>query len=270
MILYVRHISIIMISTVLQHSVMKTMGFAAGIVLIISCGSKPEVVQRAEATSQAKPVKALEEATTEVHEVVVMDLLHAEKYTYLDVTEDDNRFWIAIPRKEVEVGQTYYYVGGLKKTNFKSEEYDRTFETIYLVGDVRKEPIFSGNASVPEALDRDGSDNRRDRDHDTAINTPDDGITLEELFTNREKYDGQTVKVRGKCVKINKAIMGRNWVHIQDGTGGDKPYDLTATTSDDIPVGTVVTLEGKIVLNKDFGAGYFYDIIMEDAHTHSN
>jgi hypothetical protein len=58
-------------------------------------------------------------------------------------------------------------------------------------------------------------------------------------------------------------IMNRNWIHIQDGTG-DK-LDLTVTTTENIALGSVVTLKGTIALDKDFGAGYRYDIIMEGA-----
>ena len=67
----------------------------------------------------------------------------------------------------------------------------------------------------------------------------------------------------GKCVKVNPMIMGRNWIHLQDGSGDN--LDLTITTTENIPVGHVITLEGTIALNKDFGAGYKYDIIMEEA-----
>ena len=62
--------------------------------------------------------------------------------------------------------------------------------------------------------------------------------------------------------------MGINWVHIQDGSDPDKELDLTVATQADIPVGALVEIEGTIVLNKDFGSGYFYDIIMENGHTH--
>lgn len=61
-------------------------------------------------------------------------------------------------------------------------------------------------------------------------------------------------------------LMGRNWIHIEDGskTGG-KPLDLTITTNLNILMGSKIVMTGKIALNKDFGAGYRYDIIMEDA-----
>ena len=88
-------------------------------------------------------------------------------------------------------------------------------------------------------------------------------IPIAELMNNRGQYEGKLVKVTGKCVKVNSEIMGRNWVHLQDGSGEN--FDLTITTDENIEVGSVVTVEGTIALNKDFGAGYRYEVIMEEA-----
>ncbi len=242
---------------------------------LVACGSKPEVVQRVNATNVSTASFSAASTSSvdtkpQVHKVVVNDALHTERYSYLDVTENGKQFWVAVPRREVEKGETYYYTGGLMKKNFKSREYDRVFETVYLVSDERKAPIYYGNAAIAEALGNAGgvagSSVDGGHSHPQDIQQPTEGISLEELFNNKEKYDGKEIQVSGKCVKINKQIMGRNWVHIQDGTGGDKPYDLTITTSADVAVGTMVTFTGKIGLNVDFGAGYKYDIIMQDAH----
>jgi len=99
---------------------------------------------------------------------------------------------------------------------------------------------------------------------DAEISKPSEGVTLSELIANKEKYDGQTVIVKGRCVKVNNDIMNRNWIHLQDGSL-QKDIDLTITTTENIQEDDIVTLQGKIALNKDFGAGYEYEIIMEDA-----
>ena len=88
-------------------------------------------------------------------------------------------------------------------------------------------------------------------------------IKLSELYANKEKYNNQVIKVTGKCVKVNPMIMNRNWIHIRDGSGED--FDLTITTMENVPLGAVVTLEGTVALDKDFGAGYRYDVILEGA-----
>jgi len=94
---------------------------------------------------------------------------------------------------------------------------------------------------------------------------PAEGITsLSDLFANKKNFSGKTVKVKGQITKVNPSIMGKNWIHIQDGTSFEDQYDLTVT-SDFIPeVGTIITVEGKIALDKDFGYGYAYPILMEE------
>jgi hypothetical protein len=94
---------------------------------------------------------------------------------------------------------------------------------------------------------------------------PSEGITtLSDLFSNKKNFSGKTVKVKGKITKVNPSIMGKNWIHIQDGTSFEDQYDLTVT-SDFIPeVGSIITVEGKIALDKDFGYGYTYQILMEE------
>ena len=76
---------------------------------------------------------------------------------------------------------------------------------------------------------------------------------------------GKTAKIKGQVTKYTPAVMGKNWIHIQDGSDFNGKFDLTVTSLNDVKVGDVVTLEGKISLNKDLGYGYFFDVIMEDA-----
>jgi hypothetical protein len=92
-----------------------------------------------------------------------------------------------------------------------------------------------------------------------------DGVSIAQLFKNRKTHKDKIVKVRGEVVKVNSGILGKNWVHIQDGTKYQKDFDLTITTDAVVEVGSVVTFEGTISLNKDYGAGYSYEVIMENA-----
>jgi hypothetical protein len=91
------------------------------------------------------------------------------------------------------------------------------------------------------------------------------GITIADLFSKKDKYSGKTVKIKGQVVKFNPEIMGKNWIHIQDGTESNGDFDLTVTSSSVVKVGDMITVEGKVSLDKDFGAGYFYKVIVEDA-----
>jgi len=71
--------------------------------------------------------------------------------------------------------------------------------------------------------------------------------------------------VKGKVTKVNLEIMDLNWIHIQDGTAFNDQYDLTLTNKETAEVGEIITFEGKLALDKDFGSGYFYALILEEA-----
>ena len=91
------------------------------------------------------------------------------------------------------------------------------------------------------------------------------GVTVGAIFEQRVALSGKAVSLRGKVVKVSVAIMGKNWLHIQDGTGDAKTNDLTVTTDAKAAVGDIVVVKGTVATDKDFGAGYKYDVIVEDA-----
>ncbi|MBW2290211.1 MAG: nucleotide-binding protein, partial [Deltaproteobacteria bacterium] len=68
-----------------------------------------------------------------------------------------------------------------------------------------------------------------------------------------------------RVVKFNTGIMGRNWIHIQDGSGSEGSNDLTVTTEDTVQVGDLVVIRGTLKMNQDFGSGYSYEILVENA-----
>jgi hypothetical protein len=92
------------------------------------------------------------------------------------------------------------------------------------------------------------------------------GYTIAEIFENRARLAGQEVAVRGKVVKFNSEILGRNWIHLQDGTvgpGGAK--DLVVTSDEVAEVGSTVIVRGTVVTDEDFGYGYAYDVLIHEA-----
>lgn len=92
------------------------------------------------------------------------------------------------------------------------------------------------------------------------------GKTIAEVFAEKDQLAGETIMFRGKVVKTNAGIMGKNWLHIRDGSGTEGTNDLTVTTAEVLPnVGDTVLVSGAVELNKDFGMGYQYDIIIDDA-----
>jgi hypothetical protein len=92
------------------------------------------------------------------------------------------------------------------------------------------------------------------------------GKTVAEVFAEKDQLAGKPIILRGKVVKTNANIMGKNWLHVRDGSGAEGSNDLTVTTTGTLPiVGDTVLLTGPVVLDKDFGMGYQYDVMVEDA-----
>jgi hypothetical protein len=197
-----------------------------------------------------------------VHKIVVKEVLQTTSYTYLHSDEKGKLKWLAIPKMEATAGETYYYQGGVEMGEFKSKELNRTFDSIlFLDGVISPDIVEGGKTVVTKSSDKSKTaDTKLNEVIEPAIG----GITIKELFINKVKYAGKVVKIRGKVTKFNSQIMGINWIHLQDGSGNSGEFDFTATTADEVNVGDVVTVEGKITLDKDFGSGYFYKIIMEN------
>lgn len=100
----------------------------------------------------------------------------------------------------------------------------------------------------------------------SGIAKPEGGMTVAEVYEHVEHVAGQDVTVRGKVVKTNAGVMGRNWIHVRDGSGTEGTNDLTVTTESTLPnVGETVVVKGAVTANKDFGMGYLYPVIIEDA-----
>ncbi len=196
-----------------------------------------------------------------VHKVTAEEVLQTGSYTYILVSEDGTENWIAISKAEVEKGKTYYYMTGMEMSNFTSKELNRTFPSIFFVDKFSDKPITM-TVSVADSTKGKQAPVAKEG---IKVDPAKGGITIAELYGNKEKYAGQTVKIRGEVVKFSPEIMHRNWAHIQDGTNGGEQFDLTVTTMENVKVGDVVIFEGTVSLKKDFGAGYFYEVIVENA-----
>jgi len=89
--------------------------------------------------------------------------------------------------------------------------------------------------------------------------------TVAALHQDKAALAGKLVRVKGKVVKVNNGIMGRNFLHLQDGTGDQNSNDLTVTSKQTAAVGDQVTVTGRVVVNRDFGSGYAYPLLVEEA-----
>lgn len=231
---------------------MKNILIAFSLVALISCGKKDKDYR-----TIANP--------NEPREVIVQKSEPAGNYTYLSVEDGNESYWIAVAGKGFEKGETIYFKSFVEMNDFKSKELDRTFESILFVDQFSREPDGLDKAVPSGAETPNPRKNRMDALIDSIKIAPaPGGISIAELYGNAEKYKDKEVVVSGQIVKINRDIMDRNWVHIMDGTRVDRS-DLTFTTTEDFQMGDTITIRGKVALDKDFGAGYVYPLIVEEA-----
>ena len=194
----------------------------------------------------------------EPHIAKVIDKISVKGYTYLQVTENKNDYWIAVPAMDIENGETVYFSKFMVMEDFRSDNIDRSFDKILFVEDARKSPtpsemknIHSGASSVEK--------------QQINIEPLKDGMSIQQIYSDKASLKGKVVKVKGQVVKFNKQIMKRNWIHIQDGTGTENDFDLVITSDSEVKVGDVIIAEGELAVDKDFGAGYFFPVIIENA-----
>lgn len=201
----------------------------------------------------------------------VAEVIQGSTYTYMRVKENGNEKWVAVTRQDAASGDVFYYDQELQMNNFHSKEIDRTFEMIYFVSNISKTPLGSENSGAMGAM----GGMMGGAEHTGKVNTQQNSsihlekkageITVANVFANRADYSEKEVEIRGIVVKVNPEVMGKNWIHIQDGTSDNGNFDLTVTSTGLAEVNDEITVKGKIILNKDFGYGYSYEVIMEDA-----
>jgi hypothetical protein len=206
---------------------------------------------------------AQQAANPNMHEVKVEEVIQTSAYTYLKVSENGAEKWIAVNRQEAAAGEVYYFDQALEMNNFKSKELDRTFESIYFVQEISKQPLAAAAAASPHgnAMGKVSVTQKEG----ISVAPAENGLSIAKLYSSKSDYAGKVIKMKGQVVKVNEEVMGKNWVHIQDGTNEGDHFDLTITTLEKVAVDDVVTFEGVITLDKDFGYGYSYELIMEDA-----
>lgn len=230
----------------------KTKLFAVlfSLLFLMSCKDKENYSKVNNATTAAK---------SDVHKIVVKESLDGGAYVYLNVDENGETYWMAISNMPVTVGDTYYYDGGMVMKDFESKQLEKTFDEIIFAESVRTTEKIAENSDVNPHVTTNPEFNV-----DVKIEKAKNGTSLEELFSDKESFSGKSIIVKGEVVKVNNGILDKNWVHIMDGTKFENKGDLTITTSEFVKVGDIVTFKGNISLDKDFGQGYMYDILLEE------
>lgn len=221
----------------------------------------------------------------------VLETMSASGYTYMLVESASGQNWVAIPETSITKGATVTYHQGMTMKDFTSKTLNRTFDSVIFssgltdgsektapaptptaddsfAAAVKAEQIPTGSAAAPLAASGGSSGavvplKEITIEKSTAAN----GYTVGEIFAKAKELSGTKVQIRAKVVKFNPLIMGKNWIHLQDGTGDpmQNSHDLVVTSNTTTEVDSVIVVEGILAAEKDFGAGYKYAAIIEDA-----
>jgi len=196
-------------------------------------------------------------------EVTIKEVLQTGTYTYLLVQEAQQEYWMAVQKFNAKVGEKIYFVEAMEMNNFESKELDKVFDKIFFVDQISKTPIDASSRKAEVIHNK-----QKEMQHlldSIKISPAPGGQSIGELYRNAESFKEKAVIVRGQVVKVNMDIMDRNWVHLVDGTKGSDKSDLTFTTQELVKVGDTVVFKGVLALDREFGAGYVYPLIVEDA-----
>ena len=192
----------------------------------------------------------------------VTDIIQASGYTYAEVDTGTEKVWAAATTTPLNIGDMISFTTEMPMKNFHSNSMKRDFPLIYFVN------RFSTDRSALK-----GSNTEMASPHSQTkpaaatmavdgVHKVEGGNTIAEVYADKGKLNGKAVRVRGKVTKFTADVMNKNWIHIRDSS---TPEDLTITTSDTAAIDAVVIIEGKLSLDKDYGYGYVYPLVVEDA-----
>lgn len=217
----------------------------------------------------------------------VAERLEAPNYTYLRLTTAQGEAWAAVPTTTVAVGAEVVISNPMPMENFASKTLNRTFPLVYFGasadapgaapaaaaphGDLGGQPaqpqlggamggMMGGGVMAPKpAADL--------ANVKTAKATGPDARTVAEIYAQKAALKDKPVTVRAKVVKVTTGVLGKNWLHLRDGSGGDatQDNDITVTSVDVAAINDEVTVKGVVHLDKELSPQYQFPVIIEDA-----
>jgi hypothetical protein len=197
----------------------------------------------------------------------VLEVQNVESYSYLRLKTAQGETWAAVPTAAVKKGAKVTIENAMVMKNFESKALKKTFASVVfgtLGTGQPAAPAAAQQAATPHAMPP------------KAIEAPDVRVpkatganakTVAEIMAKPADLKNKPVLVRGKIVKYNPSIMGKNWIHLRDGTGSaaQQTNDVLVTTTEQAKVGDIVTVKGVVRTDKDLGSGYSYKVIVEEA-----
>ena len=222
-------------------------------------------------------------ATTQTHKIYygkILEIKPAMGYKYLKIDENGTQIWVAIANAPVVIGDKIGYDKKTMMTDFKSKSLNQEFKEIFFASDVYLPQKVQKPKSMKDMLglspakkDPHAGMGRRmtPAEEDETAAKPfvkKDAYTVEEIHMWRKALKDQIISIEGSVFKVSRAIMKLDWVHLGDGSGNEKKLtdDLVFTASSTtLKQGDKVIAKGKVIIDKDFGYGYFYKVIIQDA-----
>ncbi len=204
----------------------------------------------------------------------VAEIIAAAGYTYVAIDVDGKKVWAAGPEATFKVGDKIGFSMKMPIANFQSRSLERTFDKIYFVDGFITEGGALSDKSSKMSLSHASSGGMPNAPHaktqateatgkvSVNIKKIEGGKDIAEIYAEKEALSGKPIRVRGEVTKFTPNILGVNWIHIRDNS---TKTDLTVTSSDTVAVGDIVALKGIIALEKDYGYGYVYPVILEKA-----
>lgn len=224
----------------------------------------------------------------------LIERIDAAPYSYLKLQGPAGEIWAAVPQVAVEKGADVVIENPMPMDGFESKTLNRKFDKIYF-------GTLGGQGGAPQAAAPGAAGGMPGMppggmppaggamgapppgmaaQHAAAAAGPVDvgdvkvakatganAKTVAEIYGQKAQLKEKKVTVKGKVVKANSGIMGKNWLHLRDGSGTAEKADndITITTDGTAAVGDVVVITGVVRVDKDFGAGYAYPVIIEEA-----
>jgi len=228
--------------------------------LTVSCNTEDKKPTEEKTVSYQEVLKKMEKSN--FNSAKAIEAINSGSYSYVKLSENGKEFWAAVSAQSIEIGHTYFYKDAFEMKNFQSKTLNRVFESIWFINEFYAEnPNNHTNTQVSTGTEAETNSQV------SLIDSPKDGFSLENVFKKKDELKNKLIVVKGQVVKISRNIMGVNWIHIQDGSNYNGVNDLTVTSQQAIgyKVGDVVTFKGKLILDRDFGSGYKYDFLLEDA-----
>ncbi len=270
------------------------------LVVLAGCAKQPESpAAKSVAPAAAAPATNVVPAAPQPQLVTVsgtvLETMDASDYTYMRLKTASGETWAAITKTKIAKGDAVTVTNAMVMDGFQSKTLNRTFDHILFgvlaapgAASAAAPAAGAAAAALPMVSDHaptagttaGETPQQMAAQHGQAAGGPPDAPdvkvpkaeganakTVAELWAHRTALKGKDVTVKAKVVKVTNGVMGKNWLHVRDGSGSKtaKDNDLTVTSDATAKVGDVVTVTGVVSIDKDFGAGYAYPVILENA-----